>query len=48
MMCVILLSFQSFLAGLAASGIITSALRLVTKAAFENTKDGLRVGASES
>ncbi|TVU38446.1 hypothetical protein EJB05_11817 [Eragrostis curvula] len=36
---------QSFLAGLAASGILTSALRLVTKAAFENTKDGLRIGA---
>ncbi|XP_059452484.1 equilibrative nucleotide transporter 3-like [Corylus avellana] len=36
---------QSFLAGLAASGAITSALRLITKAAFENTKDGLRKGA---
>ncbi|KAG2717169.1 hypothetical protein I3843_03G162600 [Carya illinoinensis] len=36
---------QSFLAGLAASGILTSALRLITKAAFESTKDGLRKGA---
>ncbi|KAK3125353.1 hypothetical protein QOZ80_7BG0603770 [Eleusine coracana subsp. coracana] len=36
---------QSFLAGLAASGILTSALRLITKAAFENRKDGLRIGA---
>jgi len=31
---------------LAASGAITSALRLVTKAAFENSRDGLRKGAS--
>lgn len=38
--------FQSFLAGLAASGALTSALRLITKAAFENSKDGLRKGAS--
>ncbi|XXG59478.1 hypothetical protein AAC387_Pa04g1557 [Persea americana] len=36
---------QSFLAGMAASGALTSALRLITKAAFENTKDGLRKGA---
>ncbi|XP_029120960.1 equilibrative nucleotide transporter 3 isoform X2 [Elaeis guineensis] len=36
---------QSFLAGLAASGVLTSALRLITKAAFENTQDGLRKGA---
>lgn len=36
---------QSFLAGLAASGALTSALRLITKAAFENSKDGLRNGA---
>lgn len=36
---------QSFLAGLAASGLITSGLRLITKAAFENSKDGLRKGA---
>ncbi|XP_008800351.2 equilibrative nucleotide transporter 3-like [Phoenix dactylifera] len=36
---------QSFLAGLAASGALTSALRLITKAAFENTQDGLRKGA---
>ncbi|XP_022749073.1 equilibrative nucleotide transporter 3-like [Durio zibethinus] len=36
---------QSFVAGLAASGAITSALRLITKAAFENSKDGLRKGA---
>ncbi|KAL6856083.1 hypothetical protein ACP4OV_018885 [Aristida adscensionis] len=36
---------QSFLAGLAASGVLTSALRLITKAAFEGKKDGLRIGA---
>ncbi|KAK3016814.1 hypothetical protein RJ639_007433 [Escallonia herrerae] len=36
---------QSFLAGLAASGALTSGLRLITKAAFENSKNGLRKGA---
>ncbi|KAK4255432.1 hypothetical protein QN277_008435 [Acacia crassicarpa] len=36
---------QSFFAGLAASGCLTSALRLITKAAFANSKDGLRNGA---
>ncbi|KAJ4729919.1 Equilibrative nucleotide transporter 3 [Melia azedarach] len=36
---------QSFLAGLAASGALTSALRLITKAAFDNSRDGLRKGA---
>ncbi|KAH7675779.1 Equilibrative nucleoside transporter protein [Dioscorea alata] len=36
---------QSFLAGLAASGALTSALRFITKAAFENSKGGLRNGA---
>ncbi|GAB2274839.1 Epsin-3, clathrin recruitment and traffic between the Golgi and endosome [Dionaea muscipula] len=36
---------QSFLAGMAASGALTSALRLITKAAFESSKDGLRKGA---
>ncbi|EXB62324.1 Equilibrative nucleoside transporter 4 [Morus notabilis] len=36
---------QSYLAGMAASGALTSALRLITKAAFENSKDGLRKGA---
>lgn len=36
---------QSFFAGLAVSGALTSALRLITKAAFENTDDGLRKGA---
>ncbi|XP_059659977.1 equilibrative nucleotide transporter 3-like [Cornus florida] len=36
---------QSFLAGLAASGALTSALRLVTKAAFEKSDNGLRKGA---
>ncbi|KDP24206.1 hypothetical protein JCGZ_25863 [Jatropha curcas] len=36
---------QSFLAGMAASGIITSGLRFITKAAFEDSKDGLRKGA---
>ncbi|CAN1165939.1 Equilibrative nucleotide transporter 3 [Linum perenne] len=35
---------QSFFAGMAASGAMTSALRLVTKAAFENASDGLRKG----
>lgn len=37
---------QAFLAGAAASGLLTSALRLITKAAFENSKNGLRKGAS--
>ncbi|KEH17554.1 putative equilibrative nucleoside transporter, major facilitator superfamily [Medicago truncatula] len=36
---------QSFLGGAAASGALTSALRLITKAIFENSKDGLRKGA---
>ncbi|KAJ8548925.1 hypothetical protein K7X08_030891 [Anisodus acutangulus] len=36
---------QSFLAGLAASGALTSSLRLITKAAFDSSKDGLRKGA---
>lgn len=36
---------QSFMAGLAASGTLTSALRLITKAAFESSDDGLRKGA---
>lgn len=36
---------QSFFAGLAASGALTSALRLITKAAFEKFDDGLRKGA---
>ncbi|XP_038689003.1 equilibrative nucleotide transporter 3-like isoform X2 [Tripterygium wilfordii] len=35
---------QSFFAGLAASGALTSALRLITKAAFDKAKDGLRKG----
>ncbi|XP_009589135.1 equilibrative nucleotide transporter 3-like [Nicotiana tomentosiformis] len=35
---------QSFLAGLAASGALTSGLRLLTKAAFENSSNGLRKG----
>ncbi|XP_022142378.1 equilibrative nucleotide transporter 3-like [Momordica charantia] len=35
---------QSFMAGLAASGALTSGLRLVTKAAFEDLHDGLRKG----
>ncbi|KAL5774624.1 hypothetical protein ACOSP7_012181 [Xanthoceras sorbifolium] len=35
---------QSFLAGLAAAGALTSALRLLTKAAFEKSHDGLRKG----
>ncbi|KAI5411350.1 Equilibrative nucleotide transporter 6 [Lathyrus oleraceus] len=36
---------QSFLAGEAASGALTSTLRLITKAAFENSQEGLRNGA---
>ncbi|WJX51716.1 Epsin-3, clathrin recruitment and traffic between the Golgi and endosome [Trifolium repens] len=36
---------QSFLAGTAASGALTSALRLITKAVFENSPNGLRKGA---
>ncbi|KAL8088140.1 equilibrative nucleotide transporter 3-like isoform X1 [Apium graveolens] len=36
---------QSFLAGNAASGAFTSGLRLVTKAAFEKSKSGLRKGS---
>ena len=40
------LTVQSFFAGLAASGAITSALRFFTKAVFENSRDGLRKGAS--
>ncbi|KAJ4813356.1 Equilibrative nucleoside transporter 4 [Rhynchospora pubera] len=36
---------QSFMAGLAASGVLTSALRCMTKAAFEDSNDGLRKGA---
>ncbi|ESQ49070.1 hypothetical protein EUTSA_v10021957mg [Eutrema salsugineum] len=37
---------QSFLGGLAASGALTSGLRLITKAAFKNSRDGLRKGAT--
>ncbi|KAL4628758.1 hypothetical protein ACB092_05G262400 [Castanea dentata] len=36
---------QSFLAGLAASGTLTSVMRIVTKAAFEKSENGLRKGA---
>ncbi|KAL7174832.1 hypothetical protein ACSBR2_014748 [Camellia fascicularis] len=35
---------QIFLAGLAASGALTSALRLITKAVFEKSSNGLRKG----
>ncbi|CAH9085345.1 unnamed protein product [Cuscuta europaea] len=35
---------QSYLAGLAASRALTSVLRLVTKAAFEGSNNGLRKG----
>ncbi|KAK8494139.1 hypothetical protein V6N13_092701 [Hibiscus sabdariffa] len=35
---------QSFFAGLAASGAVTSALRLITKAVFEKSDNGLRKG----
>ncbi|XP_054779088.1 equilibrative nucleotide transporter 3-like isoform X2 [Prosopis cineraria] len=36
---------QSFFAGLAASGVLTSGLRLLTKGAFGNSHNGLRKGA---
>lgn len=36
---------QSFLAGWAAAGTLTSVLRLLTKAAFEKSDHGLRKGA---
>ncbi|GAB4831084.1 hypothetical protein Ancab_005094 [Ancistrocladus abbreviatus] len=36
---------QSFVAGLAASGALTSGLRLVTQAAFDKSHNGLRKGA---
>ena len=42
------LFLQSFFAGLAASGALTSALRLITKAAFDKSKDGPRKGVSMS
>ncbi|EPS58927.1 hypothetical protein M569_15884, partial [Genlisea aurea] len=35
---------QSFIAGLAASGALTSGLRLMTKAAFDKQRNGLRKG----
>ncbi|KAL6544759.1 Epsin-3, clathrin recruitment and traffic between the Golgi and endosome [Orobanche minor] len=35
---------QSFWAGLAASGALTSGMRLITKAAFDKTNNGLRKG----
>ncbi|KAL5159428.1 Equilibrative nucleotide transporter 3 [Glycine soja] len=38
---------QSFLAGVAASDALTSALRLITKTTFENSKDVLCKGASK-
>ncbi|KAI4296596.1 hypothetical protein L6164_036544 [Bauhinia variegata] len=36
---------QSFFAGLAASGVLASGLRLITKIAFEKSHNGLRKGA---
>ncbi|XP_033135546.1 equilibrative nucleotide transporter 3 [Brassica rapa] len=36
---------QSFMGGLAVAGALTSALRLITKAAFDNSNDGQRKGA---
>ncbi|XP_010422412.1 PREDICTED: equilibrative nucleotide transporter 3-like [Camelina sativa] len=36
---------QSYMAGLDISGALTSAIRLITKAAFEKSHDGLRKGA---
>ena len=44
---IMVLLLQSFLAGSAASGALTSALRLITKAMFENSPGGLRKGASK-
>ncbi|KAL6282226.1 hypothetical protein ACE6H2_013155 [Prunus campanulata] len=41
-----LLLKQSFFAGLAASGALTSGMRLMTKAAIEKYHNGLRKGAS--
>ncbi|KAG4950087.1 hypothetical protein JHK86_043326 [Glycine max] len=38
---------QSFLAGVAASDALTSALRLITKTTFENSKDVLCKGATK-
>lgn len=43
---VVIFSLQSFMAGLAASGALTSGLRLITKAAFEDFHSGLRKGTS--
>ncbi|MCL7050133.1 hypothetical protein MKW94_006980 [Papaver nudicaule] len=34
-----------FISGMSASGFLTSSLRLITKAAFENSRSGLRKGA---
>jgi equilibrative nucleoside transporter 1/2/3 len=42
------LFLQSFFAGLAASGALTSGLRLITKAAFDKSKNGPRKGVSMS
>ncbi|GJN32710.1 hypothetical protein PR202_gb21232 [Eleusine coracana subsp. coracana] len=39
---------QSFFAGQAAAGAITSVLRFITKGAFSGSHDGLRKGASMS
>lgn len=44
--CFYVLLLQSFFAGLAASGALTSGMRLMTKAAFEKYHNGLRKGAS--
>ncbi|KAI5437674.1 hypothetical protein KIW84_023695 [Lathyrus oleraceus] len=44
-MAPILHMLQSFLAGEAASGALTSTLRLITKVAFENSQEGLHKGA---
>ncbi|GJY46765.1 cofactor-independent phosphoglycerate mutase [Tanacetum coccineum] len=39
---------KSYLAGMSASGALTSILRLITKAAFKNVDNGLRKGALTS
>ncbi|MCL7051001.1 hypothetical protein MKW94_010124 [Papaver nudicaule] len=45
LMCPEFIHTSSFLAGFSFSGALSSALRLITKVAFEKSKDGLRKGA---
>nr|GEY06855.1 equilibrative nucleotide transporter 3-like [Tanacetum cinerariifolium] len=44
-MCPEFVQLKSYVAGLSASGALTSVLRLISKAAFENAENGLRKGA---